>query len=123
MLSFGGLAAGIGIGAVTEMTKRTLGVSKSTKKEEGGYMESAFISPENAERIANTLCEVRGLLILLYKVVFINIFDLYNFLGAALKIGQILSIQDNNLLSPQLQKAFERVRQSADFMPTWQLEV
>lgn len=44
-------------------------------------------------------------------------------LGAALKIGQILSIQDNNLLSPQLQKAFERVRQSADFMPTWQLEV
>ncbi|XP_025198773.1 atypical kinase COQ8B, mitochondrial [Melanaphis sacchari] len=101
MLSFGGLAAGIGIGAVTEMTKRTLGVSNSTKKNEGGYMESAFISPENAERIANTLCEVRG---------------------AALKIGQILSIQDNNLLSPQLQKAFERVRQSADFMPTWQLE-
>ncbi|XP_060853067.1 atypical kinase COQ8B, mitochondrial [Rhopalosiphum padi] len=101
MLSFGGLAAGIGIGAVTEVTKRTLGVSKSTLKEDGGYMESAFISPENAERIANTLCEVRG---------------------AALKIGQILSIQDNNLLSPQLQKAFERVRQSADFMPTWQLE-
>lgn len=123
MLSFGGLAAGIGIGAVTEMTKRTLGMSNSTKKEEGGYMESAFISPENAERIANTLCEVRGLLILVYKIVFISIFNLYNFLGAALKIGQILSIQDNNLLSPQLQKAFERVRQSADFMPTWQLEV
>lgn len=60
MLSFGGLAAGIGIGAVTEMTKRTLGVSNSTKKQDGGYMESAFISPENAERIANTLCEVRG---------------------------------------------------------------
>lgn len=57
------------------------------------------------------------------QIVFISIFDLYNFLGAALKIGQILSIQDNNLLSPQLQKAFERVRQSADFMPTWQLEV
>jgi len=49
--------------------------------------------------------------------------DFCNCLGAALKIGQILSIQDNNLLSPQLQKAFERVRQSADFMPTWQLEV
>jgi len=62
MMSFGGLAAGLGIGAVTEMTKRTLGVSNSTKKGEGGYMESAFISPENAERIANTLCEVRGLL-------------------------------------------------------------
>jgi len=67
MISFGGLAAGLGIGAVTEMTKRTLGVSNSTKKNEGGYMESAFISPENAERIANTLCEVRGLIILLYN--------------------------------------------------------
>lgn len=61
MLSFGGLAAGLGIGAVTEITKRSLGVSNSTKTEKGGYMESAFISPENAERIANTLCEVRGL--------------------------------------------------------------
>lgn len=65
MMSFGGLAAGLGIGAVTEMTKRTLGVSNSTKKDEGGYMESAFISPDNAERIANTLCEVRGLLYIL----------------------------------------------------------
>lgn len=44
-------------------------------------------------------------------------------LGAGLKIGQILSIQDNSVISPELQKAFERVRQSADFMPTWQVEV
>jgi len=64
MLSFGGLAAGIGVGAVTEITKRTLGLSNSIKKEDGGYMESAFISSENAERIANTLCEVRGLSLL-----------------------------------------------------------
>jgi aarF domain-containing kinase len=44
-------------------------------------------------------------------------------LGAALKLGQILSIQDNTVISPTLQKAFERVRQSADFMPVWQVEV
>lgn len=44
-------------------------------------------------------------------------------LGAALKLGQILSIQDNTIINPTLQKAFERVRQSADFMPTWQVEV
>jgi len=49
---------------------------------------------------------------------------LYQFtLGAALKIGQILSIQDNTIISPELQKVFERVRQSADFMPIWQVEV
>lgn len=43
-------------------------------------------------------------------------------IGAALKIGQILSIQDETIISPELQKVFERVRQSADFMPTWQVE-
>ncbi|XP_015746339.1 atypical kinase COQ8B, mitochondrial [Python bivittatus] len=41
--------------------------------------------------------------------------------GAALKIGQMLSIQDSYFLSPQLQQVFERVRQSADFMPPSQM--
>lgn len=72
MISFGGLAAGIGIGAVKEITKRSLGVSNSTKKDEGGYMESAFISPDNAERIANTLCEVRGLLITFFYYLIVS---------------------------------------------------
>ena len=44
-----------------------------------------------------------------YNVVFI-VFHLLNFL-------------DNNLMNPQLQKIFERVRQSADFMPPWQMQV
>ena len=63
---------------------------------------SVFLSEENAELIVNTLCKVRG---------------------AALKLGQMLSIQDDTLISPQLQKIFERVRQSADYMPQWQTEV
>lgn len=46
----------------------------------------------------------------------------YNILGAALKIGQILSIQDDSLVSPHIAQAFQRVRSSADFMPTWQVE-
>ena len=44
-------------------------------------------------------------------------------IGAALKLGQMLSIQDNTIISPTLQKAFERVRQSADFMPARQVKV
>lgn len=43
-------------------------------------------------------------------------------IGAALKIGQILSIQDESIINPELQQVFERVRQSADFMPKWQVE-
>ena len=30
---------------------------------------------------------------------------------------------DNQFISPELQAIFERVRDSADFMPRWQLEV
>ena len=33
------------------------------------------------------------------------------------------SLPDNSFINPQLQKIFERVRQSADFMPPWQMNV
>jgi aarF domain-containing kinase len=42
--------------------------------------------------------------------------------GAALKVGQMLSIQDESLLPPQLQQVLNRVRDSADVMPRAQLE-
>uniref|UniRef100_A0A8C3AGZ7 Atypical kinase COQ8A, mitochondrial n=1 Tax=Cyclopterus lumpus TaxID=8103 RepID=A0A8C3AGZ7_CYCLU len=61
---------------------------------------SAFLSEANAQRIVRTLCKVRG---------------------AALKLGQMLSIQDDAFINPQLAKIFERVRQSADFMPQKQM--
>lgn len=41
--------------------------------------------------------------------------------GAALKLGQMLSLQDNTMINPQVQKIFDRVRQSADFMPVRQM--
>ena len=41
--------------------------------------------------------------------------------GAALKIGQIISIQDDSLINKQVSQIFERVRQSADYMPEWQM--
>lgn len=37
-------------------------------------------------------------------------------------MGQIISIQDESVVSPELAKALERVRKSADFMPDWQVE-
>ncbi|XP_066597450.1 atypical kinase COQ8B, mitochondrial [Prorops nasuta] len=98
MVSFGTLGIGLGVGTVAEYTRRTLGLKD---KSVGTTLDSIFLTKANAERIVSTLCKVRG---------------------AALKIGQILSIQDNTVISPELQKAFERVRQSADFMPTWQVQ-
>lgn len=42
--------------------------------------------------------------------------------GAALKLGQMLSLQDESSLPPSLSKALERVKQAADYMPKRQLE-
>lgn len=64
VVTFGNLFAGLGLGTVSELTKGMLGLggAKSVKE--------AVLSPENTERIVDTLCKVRG---------------------AALKLGQILS--------------------------------
>ncbi|XP_063373992.1 atypical kinase COQ8B, mitochondrial [Cydia amplana] len=97
MFSFGSLAAGLGVGAVAQYARNTIqSVTGNTDDS-----ANAFLSTANAERIVDTLCKVRG---------------------AALKLGQLLSIQDESVISPELQRIFERVRQSADFMPAWQVE-
>ena len=62
---------------------------------------STVLSEANIERIVETLCRVRG---------------------AALKLGQMFSIQDDSFMPPELAAAFDRVRSNADFMPKWQLE-
>lgn len=62
-----------------------------------GNTSQEKISQANAERLADALCRLRG---------------------AALKLGQMLSLQDSEgMLPPTLAMALERVRQAADFMP------
>lgn len=58
------------------------------------------ISDANAERLADALCRMRG---------------------AALKLGQMLSLQDEGYLPPALAQALDKVRQGADYMPKTQL--
>ncbi|XP_075926621.1 atypical kinase COQ8B, mitochondrial-like [Petromyzon marinus] len=101
MVNFGGLAVGLGLGALAEVARKQLGMDKVPPGGRGLLDSSPFLSDANAERIVKTLCKVRG---------------------AALKLGQMLSIQDDSFINPQVQKIFERVRQSADFMPTWQMK-
>lgn len=59
------------------------------------------ISPAQAERLAEGLCRMRG---------------------AALKIGQMLSLSDESLIPPAIAAVLERVRTAADIMPRRQLE-
>uniref|UniRef100_A0A8C5CB66 Atypical kinase COQ8A, mitochondrial n=1 Tax=Gadus morhua TaxID=8049 RepID=A0A8C5CB66_GADMO len=99
LANFGGLAVGLGFGALAEVAKKTMRSSDGAGNK-AVLDSSPFLSEANAERIVRTLCKVRG---------------------AALKLGQMLSIQDDAFINPQLAKIFERVRQSADFMPMKQM--
>jgi len=95
-VSFGGLALNLGVGAIGEFTKRMVGVSDN----KNAGIPGILLSEANALKIVDTLCRVRG---------------------AALKLGQMMSIQDNDILGPEMQAIFERVRQSADYMPVSQM--
>lgn len=97
-VGFAGLGASLLWGTVSESVSRRLGGGGGAK---AAHPSSAFITEQNAERLANALCRMRG---------------------AALKIGQMLSIQDENVLPPQFSAALERVRAGADVMPRRQLE-
>uniref|UniRef100_A0A9J7ZNT8 Atypical kinase COQ8A, mitochondrial n=1 Tax=Cyprinus carpio carpio TaxID=630221 RepID=A0A9J7ZNT8_CYPCA len=100
LANFGGLAVGLGIGALAEVAKKSLRSEDKNGEKKAVLDSSPFLSEANAERIVRTLCKVRG---------------------AALKLGQMLSIQDDAFINPQLAKIFDRVRQSADFMPIKQM--
>lgn len=100
LMSFGGLAFGLGIGALAQVAKKSFKPQQQQGNKKAILDSSAFLSEANAQRIVRTLCKVRG---------------------AALKIGQMLSIQDDAFINPQLAKIFDRVRQSADFMPPKQM--
>ncbi|XP_030625759.1 atypical kinase COQ8A, mitochondrial [Chanos chanos] len=100
LANFGSLAVGLGIGALAEVAKKSLRSEDKKGSKKAVLDSNPFVSEANAERVVRTLCKVRG---------------------AALKLGQMLSIQDDAFINPQLAKIFERVRQSADFMPTKQM--
>jgi aarF domain-containing kinase len=118
---FGTLAAGMALGAAGEAIQGTLGLgpsrtpaSSSTTVSSSGTGASqgagagapsavpfVRISEAQAERLAEGLCRMRG---------------------AALKIGQMLSLSDESMIPPQIAAVLERVRTQADIMPRRQLE-
>lgn len=91
MVGFGGLAMRMAFGEAVDRASYAFSGSDGPRT----------ISDKNAERLAESLCRMRG---------------------AALKLGQMLSIQDEDSIPPSLRKALERVRQGADYMPKRQLE-
>ena len=95
VLSFGGLAINLGLGAAQESLRR------ATTRGGAEPLSSAFMSERNATVLVDALCKMRG---------------------AALKLGQFLSIQDETIIPSALASVFDRVRQDADVMPPAQVE-
>ncbi|CAD5326830.1 unnamed protein product [Arabidopsis thaliana] len=95
---FFNLGAALAWGAVKESTYRMVNGTPMTPDNQPAL--SSLMSKENAERLALGLCEMRG---------------------AALKVGQMLSIQDESLVPAPILNALEYVRQGADVMPRSQL--
>lgn len=92
------------LGTVADATKKAFNpkqADSSANPNEPKPLASAFLSEANAERFASGLCRMRG---------------------AALKVGQMLSIQDDSLLPKPMQDVLERVRNQADVMPQKQLQ-
>lgn len=88
--NYGGLAAGMFGGAITESLKRATGSAG-----EGSYMLSAG----NMDRLVTKLSRMRG---------------------AALKLGQMISFQDSKMLPAAVQEVLQRVQDRADYMPASQ---
>lgn len=101
-VGFASLGVGLVWGAASEWASRVVQRGKNSNGDigEGGTTSSVAFSNANADRLAATLCRMRG---------------------AALKMGQMLSIQDEALLPPALTRALNQVRQGADAMPNYQL--
>ncbi|CAK7348565.1 unnamed protein product [Dovyalis caffra] len=97
-LGFAGLGAGLAWGTVQESAKRLVFGTPNSQDKQFDY--SPFLSDKNAERLALALCRMRG---------------------AALKLGQMLSIQDESLVPAPILAALDTVRQGADVMPRSQL--
>ena len=91
VVGFGSLGARLAFGAARDTVLSAFNSNGASRKS---------MSDESAEQLAETLCRMRG---------------------AALKLGQMLSVQDEGLLPPALAKALERVKQNADYMPSSQL--
>ncbi|WFC97943.1 hypothetical protein MYAM1_000663 [Malassezia yamatoensis] len=95
LLHYGSLGAGLAWGSAGEYWKRATGPSDAKGK------SSAFLSEANVNRLVDKLSTMRG---------------------AALKLGQFLSIQDSHMLPPQIEEVMLRVQNSAHYMPAWQLD-
>ncbi|KAJ2785314.1 hypothetical protein GGI15_001965 [Coemansia interrupta] len=101
LFHYGSLAVGIGFGALGEATRRWSGMGSSSPSSSSEGTSSVFLTRSNMDRIVDKLSRMRG---------------------AALKLGQMLSIQDSKSMSPEITEVLQRVQNSANYVPISQID-
>ena len=94
LAGFGGLAGGMVAGALGEGARRLAAGERPS-------MDQLILTPGNARRMADKLSHMRG---------------------AAMKLGQMISMDAGDVLPPELSAILARLREQADFMPPRQLD-
>lgn len=94
LFHYGGLAASLSYGAASELLRRST-------TSHADNTQPLMMTEANITRLVSKLSQMRG---------------------AALKLGQFMSIQDTHLLPPEVDKIFRRVQDSAHYMPDWQMQ-
>jgi predicted unusual protein kinase regulating ubiquinone biosynthesis (AarF/ABC1/UbiB family) len=93
LMHLGGLAVGIAGGMLAEGARRA-------SRGELPPLRELLLTPDNAARLADRLSRLRG---------------------AAMKVGQLLSMEAGELLPPEFATVLARLREEAHFMPLGQL--
>ncbi|MBC2775222.1 AarF/ABC1/UbiB kinase family protein [Rhizobium sp. AQ_MP] len=93
LAALGQIAGGVASGMVAE------GLSRLAKGERP-HLRDLLLTPSNALRASDQLSRMRG---------------------AAMKLGQMISLEPGEFLPPELQEIFSQLRATAHFMPTSQL--
>ncbi|KAG8679070.1 hypothetical protein FRC09_019279 [Ceratobasidium sp. 395] len=94
LFHYGSLGASLAAGTATEYVRR---VAMGNRSESG----SPMMNEANVSRLVDKLSRMRG---------------------AALKLGQFLSIQDAHVLPEQIERVLRQVQNNAHYMPNAQLE-
>ena len=95
LVRLGLLAGELAAGGLYEGARRALGAGAAA-----AGSASALLSPANAQRLTRRLSQLRG---------------------AAMKLGQLLSLESADILPPEFAEALAALRASADTMPVSQL--
>lgn len=97
---FGMLGASVLTSGFGELARRRVTAAMGGGSSKAEAARTAFVNERSAEQMARTLTKLRG---------------------AALKVGQLLSLQDEGAMPAQMQAVFAKVRASANVMPPEQL--